>query len=73
MTWTKLGDEYGDQCWKLSDSAHRLHTEALVWSNRRHLDGRLVRTVEPTHGPMGRSGAGTQRTGRGQIVPRRRP
>lgn len=41
MTWTKLGDEYGDQCWKLSDAAARLHTEALVWSNRRHIDGRL--------------------------------
>jgi hypothetical protein len=41
MTWTKLGDEYGDQAWKLSDAAFRLHTEALVWSNRRHLDGRL--------------------------------
>jgi hypothetical protein len=41
MTWTKLGDEYGDQCWKLSDAAMRLHTEALVWSNRRHIDGRL--------------------------------
>lgn len=41
MTWTKLGDEYGDQCWKLSDAAMRLQTEALVWQNRRHLDGRL--------------------------------
>jgi len=43
MTWTKLGDEYGDQCWKLSDVAFRLHTEALVWQNRRHLDGRLAK------------------------------
>lgn len=41
MTWTKIGDEFGDQCWKLSDAAFRLHTEALVWSNRKHLDGRL--------------------------------
>ena len=41
MTWTKLGDEYTDQCWKLSDAAFRLHTDALVWSNRRHLDGLL--------------------------------
>jgi len=43
MTWTKLGDEYGDHCWKLTDAAFRLHTEALVWSNRRHLDGRLAK------------------------------
>lgn len=41
MTWTKLGDEYTDHCWKLSDAAFRLHTDALVWSNRRHLDGVL--------------------------------
>lgn len=44
MTWTKLGDEYTDQCWKLSDAAFRLHTDALVWSNRRHLDGILAKT-----------------------------
>ncbi len=44
MTWTKLGDEFADQCWKLSDAAFRLHTEGLVWSNRRHLDGRLDKT-----------------------------
>lgn len=43
MTWTKLGDEYTDQCWKLSDAAFRLHTDALVWSNRRHLDGILAK------------------------------
>lgn len=41
MTWTKLGDEFGDQTWQLSDAAFRLHTEGLVWSNRKHLDGRL--------------------------------
>jgi hypothetical protein len=41
MTWTKLGDEYPDHCWRLSDAAYRLHNEALIWSNRRHLDGRL--------------------------------
>lgn len=43
MTWTKLGDEYTDHCWKLSDAAFRLHTDALVWSNRRHLDGILAK------------------------------
>jgi hypothetical protein len=41
VTWTKLGDEYTDHCWKLSDAAFRLHTDGLVWSNRRHLDGIL--------------------------------
>lgn len=44
MTWTKLGDEYADHCWKLSDAAFRLHTDGLVWSNRRHLDGILSKS-----------------------------
>lgn len=38
MTWTKLSDDYSDDCWTLSDAAFRLHTEALVWSNRKLLD-----------------------------------
>jgi hypothetical protein len=38
VTWTKLSDDYGDDTWTLSDSAFRLHTEALVWSNRKLLD-----------------------------------
>jgi hypothetical protein len=41
MTWTVLGDEFADQCWKLSDGAWRLHVEGLIWSNRKYLDGRL--------------------------------
>jgi hypothetical protein len=41
MTWTKIGDEFADHCWRLSDAAFRLHVEGLVWSNRKHLDGRL--------------------------------
>ena len=43
MTWTKLGDEYDDQCWRLSDAAYRTHNGGLIWSNRRHLDGRLLK------------------------------
>ena len=43
MTWTKLGDEFTDECWRLSDAAFRLHTEGLCWSNRKHLDGCLVK------------------------------
>jgi hypothetical protein len=38
MTWTKLSDDFGDDCWTLSDSAFRLHVEGLIWSNRKLLD-----------------------------------
>lgn len=38
MPWTKLSDDYSDDCWELSDAAYRLHTEALNWSNRKLLD-----------------------------------
>jgi len=41
MTWTKLSDDFTDDCWELSDGAHRLHIEALVWSNRKLLDCRI--------------------------------
>ena len=43
MTWTKLSDDYSDDCWTLSDAAFRLHTEGLVWSNRKLLDLRLAK------------------------------
>lgn len=43
MTWTKLGDEFGDECWTLSDAAFRLHTEGLCWSNRMLTDGQLAK------------------------------
>jgi len=36
--WTKLGDEFGDATWNLSDAAFRTHVEALMWSNRLGLD-----------------------------------
>lgn len=38
MTWSKLSDDYSDDTWTLSDAAFRLHTEGLVWSNRKLLD-----------------------------------
>ncbi len=41
MTWTKLSDDFADDCWQLSDNAFRLHVEGLTWSNRKLLDLRL--------------------------------
>lgn len=38
MTWTRLSDDFSDDCWTLSDAAFRLHTEGLVWSGRKLLD-----------------------------------
>jgi hypothetical protein len=43
MTWTKLSDDFTDDCWELSDAAVRLHMEGLVWSNRKLLDLRLAK------------------------------
>lgn len=42
MTWTRLSDDYSDDTWTLTNAAYRLHTNALVWSNRKLLDGRLT-------------------------------
>ncbi|OBI00571.1 hypothetical protein [Mycobacterium sp. E2733] len=44
MTWTKLSDDFSDDCWELSDAAYRLHSEGLVWSNRKLLDCRLPKS-----------------------------
>lgn len=38
MTWTKLSDDFSDDVHTLTDAAFRLHTEGLVWSNRKLLD-----------------------------------
>lgn len=43
MTWTRLSDDYSDDCWQLSDAAWRLHTEGLIWSNRKLLNLRLAK------------------------------
>jgi hypothetical protein len=41
MTWTRLSDDFADDCWTLSSDAFRLHTELHVWSNRKLLDCRI--------------------------------
>jgi hypothetical protein len=41
MTWTKLSDDFGEDCWILSDAAFRLHVEGLLWSNSKLLDCRI--------------------------------
>ncbi len=43
MTWTKLSDDFSDDCWTLSDTAFRLHVEGLVWNGRKLLDLHLSR------------------------------
>lgn len=41
MSWSKLSDDFADDCWTLSDKAFRLHVEGLCWSNRKLLDCRI--------------------------------
>ncbi|ATD70505.1 MULTISPECIES: hypothetical protein [Gordonia] len=41
MTWTKLSDDFSDDCDGLSDHAFRLHVEGLCWSNRKLFNLRL--------------------------------
>jgi hypothetical protein len=45
MTWTKLSDDFGDDCARveLSDAAFRTHVEGLLWTMRRGTGGRLAR------------------------------
>jgi hypothetical protein len=47
MTWTKLSDDWSDDAWTLSDAAHRLHVDGLVWSNRKLLDLRIPKEDLP--------------------------
>jgi hypothetical protein len=42
LTWTKLSDDFGDQCADLSDAAFRTHVEGLLWVMRRETGGRLT-------------------------------
>jgi len=43
VTWTKLSDDFPEDCARvgLSDAAVRTHLEGLVWAMRRENDGRL--------------------------------
>lgn len=57
MTWTKLSDDFSDECHTLSDAAFRTHVEALIWVMRRetggHIDSRdLKRFAESPHADM---------------------
>jgi hypothetical protein len=38
MTWTKLSDDFHDDCETLTDAAFRLHVEGLCWSNKKLLN-----------------------------------
>jgi hypothetical protein len=41
MTWTKLSDDFAEECADLSDAAFRTHVEGLLWTMRRETDGTL--------------------------------
>lgn len=47
MTWTKLSDDFADDCYQLGNDAFRLHIEGLLWSNRKLLDLRLDKEALP--------------------------
>jgi hypothetical protein len=47
VTWTKLSDDFSDDCWTLSDAAFRLHVDGLLWSNRKLLDLHLPKDDVP--------------------------
>lgn len=42
MTWTKLSDDFADQCADLTDAAFRTHVEGLAWTMRRETGGRIT-------------------------------
>lgn len=57
MTWTKLSDDFADECHGLSDAAFRTHVEGLIWAMRRetggHIEARDVkRFAESPHAEM---------------------
>jgi hypothetical protein len=43
VTWTKLSDDFSDDCWELSDAAVRLHVEGLNWTMRKLTGGALIK------------------------------
>lgn len=57
MTWTKLSDDFADQCVDLTDASFRTHVEALIWTMRRETGGfitprELKRLAESPHYEM---------------------
>lgn len=56
VTWTKLSDDFGDECAALSDAAFRTHVEGLLWVMRRETGGALtprdVRRFAETTNPL---------------------
>lgn len=57
MTWTKLSDDFSDECHTLSDAGFRTHVEALIWTMRRETDGYITshdvrRFAESPHAQM---------------------
>jgi hypothetical protein len=57
MTWTKLSDDFTDDCHSLSDAAFRTHVEALIWTMRRETGGYITahdirRFAESPHAEM---------------------
>jgi hypothetical protein len=57
VTWTKLSDDFSDECHTLSDAAFRTHVEALIWTMRRETAGYITahdvrRFAESPHAQM---------------------
>lgn len=43
MTWTKISDDFSEQCASLSDHAFRTHVEGLIWSMKRESGGMITK------------------------------
>jgi hypothetical protein len=43
MTWTKISDDFTEQCADLSDAAFRTHVEGLIWSMKRETGGMITK------------------------------
>jgi len=43
MTWTKISDDFAEQCADLSDAAFRTHVEGLIWAMKRESGGMMTK------------------------------
>jgi hypothetical protein len=43
MTWTKISDNFAEQCADLSDAAFRTHVEGLIWAMKRESGGMMTK------------------------------